>query len=167
LNGLGEAMLRIISLLTVVLISASIVCAQSNKTITSPPKPTPLNVKFCDLFRKPDFYDGKEIRFRATYDRAGGFLVSTFFTRDCKYDENNAIWVHFDRYSIKATSKPEIVQQLEEELSYEGSFVSSMTEMVVVGVFDKSKGVGYGRERRYRYLFTVRTIEKIWPTERI
>lgn len=125
-----------------------------------------LNVAFCDLLRNPDFYDGKDVRFRATFVSSSMHLVSTFYDKACN-DKNYLTWAEFDESSVKASSKPDVIRKLEKEvLLPETNFVTSETELLVTGVFHKPNKTGYGRDYKYRFMITVNSIERIGDTKR-
>ena len=77
-------------------------------------------------------------------------------------------WAEFDGVSIKANSKPEIHQKVEEQILCGRCSADNHwreTEMLVVGIFDGSD-IGHGSLGKYRFMVTVKKVEEISETEK-
>jgi hypothetical protein len=122
-------------------------------------------ITFCDLINNPDLYDGKEVRFQATY--LANSEVGAFGNPYCSSKENRT-WAEFDSSSIKASSKPEIYQKIEEQILCGKCGAEThwrQTEMLVTGIFNGSD-IGHGRFGEYRFMVTVKNVEEIGETEK-
>lgn len=154
--------MKLYSLIIVLLLSWLPALAQSNKSVESSDIPT---ITFCDLIQNPDLYHGKEVRFRATY--LANFEVAAFGDSNCTTKENRT-WAEFDGVSIKASSKSEIYQKVEEQILCGRCGVDKdwrETEMLVTGIFDGSD-TGHGRLGKYRFMVTVKNVEEISETKK-
>ena len=154
--------MKLYPLIIVLLLSGLPILAQNNKSPESLNIPT---ITFCDLIQNPDLYDGKEVRFRAKY--LANFEVAAFGDPNCTTKENRT-WAEFDGTSIKASSKPEIYQKVEEQIlcgRCGGDNYWRETEMLVTGIFHGSD-IGYGRLGEYRFMVTVKHVEEISETEK-
>jgi len=151
--------------LTLVL-SLSLVAAQENKPVKSEPKvPT---VAFCQLLRNPDSYDGKEVRFRATYRY--GFEASEFFDPGCFGDEKFTNWVEFDD-AVKANMNPEVLKKFEDSFCCrqrdESIWTIFETELQVIGTLYKPNGKGYGRDANPHYfLIRVSRVDEVGASKK-
>ena len=155
------AVMTIYSLIIVPLLILLPPPVQNNRSIE------PLNIPtviFCDLIQRPDLYDGKEVRFRAKY--LANSRVAAFGDPYCTAKENRT-WVEFDGTSIKASSKAETYQKVEEQILCGRCGAEKdwrETELLVTGVFDASD-TGHGRLSRYRFRVTVKSVEEIGETQ--
>jgi hypothetical protein len=148
-------------------VSLSFLQANAKKTGPIQLKSDTSTICVCDLLRHPDRYDGKKVKFRAKYVSA--FEVSAFITLNCT-DEENSMWVEFDRSLISISSKPEVLRKVEEQVYcclLSGLSYIRKTEMLVTGTFHKPNKEGYGHDNKYRFLVTVKSIEEIGNTEKI
>ena len=135
---------------------------QNNKSAELSDIPT---ITFCDLIQNPDLYDGKELRFRAKY--LANSEVGAFGDPYCSSKENRT-WAEFDGVSIKANSKPEIYQEVEERILCGKCGAENHwreTEMLVTGIFTGSD-IGHGRLGEYRFMVAVKRVEEISETEK-
>lgn len=147
-------------------ISESLVAAQKNTLLKSEPKvPT---VAFCQLLRDPDSYDGKEVRFRATYRH--GFEASEFFDPGCFGDDKFTNWVEFDD-AVKTQMNPETLKKFNEAFccrtANESLWTMFETELRVLGTLHKPNGKGYGRDSNPHYfLITVKRVEEVGSSKK-
>jgi hypothetical protein len=131
------------------------------------PKPETSTINFCDLLRNPDCYDGKEVKIHAKY--LSTFEVSAFVDSSCT-DMDSRAWVEFDRISISASAKPEILQKIKQQVyccMWGGDNYLRETKMLVKGIFHKPNKEGYGHDNKYRFMVTVKGIEEIGDTKKI
>ena len=152
--------MKIYSLIIVLLLNLLPVLAQNNKSIEALDIPT---IAFCHLIQSPDLYHGKEVRFRAKY--LANSKVAAFGDPYCSAKETRT-WAEFDGASIKASSKLEIYQKVEEQILCGRCGVDKEwreTEILVTGIFDGSD-TGHGRLGRYRFMVTVKSVEEIGET---
>src|SRR3954469_2572030 len=148
--------MKIYSLIIMLLLSLFPAFAQNNRPASS----DVLTITFCDLIQNPDLYHGKEVRFRAKY--LANSEVAVFGELNCSSKENRT-WAEFDGVSIKATSKPEIYQKMEEQILCGKCGDDNYwheTEMLVTGIFNGSD-IGHGRFGKYRFMVTVMSVEEI------
>jgi len=135
--------------------------AQTNRSGESLEIPT---VIFCHLIQSPELFHGKEVRFRAKY--VANSKVAVFGDPYCTSKENRT-WAEFDGESIKASSKPEIAQKVDEQIFCGSCGVDKEwreTDVLVTGVFDASD-TGHGRLGKYRFKVMVKSVEEIGETE--
>lgn len=154
--------MKLYTLIAVLLLSFLPALAQNNKSNESLDVPT---ITFCDLIQNPDLYHGKEVRFRARY--FANSEVGVFGDANCTTKENGT-WAEFDGTSIKASSKSEIYQKVEEQILCGRCGADKdwrETEMLVTGIFDASD-TGHGRLGKYRFMVMVRSVEEISDTEK-
>jgi hypothetical protein len=148
--------------LVIVLLLSWLPSQAQNRAIESSGIPT---ITFCDLIQNPDLYDGKEVRFRATY--LANSEVAAFGDPNCSSKENRT-WAEFDGTSIKSSSGTEIYQKVKEQILC-GHCVATNhwreTEMLVTGIFNGSD-IGQGRLGEYRFMVTVKNVEEISETEK-
>jgi hypothetical protein len=134
--------------------------AQSNKPIETSNTPT---VTFCDLVYNPDIFDGREVRFRATY--LSNSKVAAFIDQNCMAKDKRT-WAEFDGISIKASTSPEIFEKIEKQI-FCGKCGDDNnwreTEMLVTGIF-RGDDIGHGRLGKYRFMVTVKNVEEIGDT---
>jgi hypothetical protein len=147
----------------------------STPTVSGAEIPT---VTYCDLLRKPSFYDKKVVRVRVLY--VTGFEVSAF--EDPKCDENRSTWVEFGRDYRTCTTKS-VDANLESIINPPRKDIpgvleipgATRAELVVVGEFNGPKpGIRIGPEGRrvltghghlgsYPYRFVVKCVEEAKP----
>jgi hypothetical protein len=121
-------------------------------------------VEFCEMLRHPNLYARKEVRVRALYTLV--FEVSAFSSSDCKNDEY-LTWVEFDN-SVERSTEPEILKKFRKQMIryMDERWVIFDTELLVTGLLDNAEA-GYGHLGMYRFLFTVKSIEKVGKTKKI
>lgn len=154
--------MKIYLLLIVLLLSIAPNLAHNNSSSKSSDITT---ITFCDLIQNPDLYDGKEVRFRARY--IANSEVAAFGDPNCSSKENRT-WAEFDGVSIKATSKPQIYQKVEEQILCGKCGADNHwreTELLVTGIFNGSD-TGHGRLGQYRFMVTIKNVEEISETEK-
>jgi hypothetical protein len=149
------------SIIFLLLVSLLPAFAQNNR-----PESTDIPfITFCDLIQNPDLYHGREVKFRAKY--LANSEVAAFVDPNCS-SKDNRTWAEFDGTSIKATSRSEIYQKVEEQILCGSCGVDNHwreTEMLVTGIFDGSD-IGHGRLGAYRFMLMVKTVEEISETEK-
>src|SRR5262249_39676107 len=126
----------------------------------------------CDLIRDSKLYDGKEIRFRATY--LSTFEHSAFVDGRCT-DREHLTCVEFDNAKIEASTTPEVLEKVKAQILccvYAGFAYFRETNVVVTGVFVSSPNRAtsngkYGHDSMYRFLVTVKSVHKVEPTKTI
>ena len=156
------ALMSIYPLLFALMLSVFPGLAQDTKSVEAPNIPT---VAFCDLVYNPDNFNGKEVRFRATY--LSNTKVAAFADQTCM-EKDKRTWVEFDGGSIKASAPPEMFERVEEQIlcgKCGGGDGWRETEMVVRGVFH-GDDTGHGRFGKYRFMVTVRNVEEMGVTVR-
>src|SRR5687767_13134934 len=84
--------------------------AQNENSIEASNIPT---VTFCDLVNNPDMFDGREVRFRATY--LYNSKVAAFVDQNCQARDKRT-WAEFDGIAIKASSPPGLFEKVEEQI---------------------------------------------------
>lgn len=127
------------------------------------PKAQAQTIAFCDLVKKPEAYDGKEVKFRARY--ISTFEVSAFVHSDCE-DNPKRTWVEFDDTSVSHLTDPHLLTKVHEQVlccMWSGSSIRE-TEMVVTAVFHKPRNQGYGHSNEYCSMVTVKSVQEIGPT---
>ena len=151
--------------LSTVLLFLSLIPSQAQGSNSHKAKADIPTVPYCEIFRHPNLYVGKEIRFRALYTSV--FEMSAFSSAQCKGDSYMA-WVDFEHTSIASSTKPKTYQRFERMMNryFDETWVVFNTEMVVTAIFDNSKA-GYGHMGMYRFLARVKTIEKVGKTKKI
>lgn len=155
--------MKLYSLLIMLFVTLLPAFAQNNRSTESAEIPT---VIFCHIIQSPELFHGKEVRFRAKY--LANSKVGVFGDPYCTSKENRT-WAEFDASSIKAFSKPEISQKVDEQILCGSCGVDKEwreTEVLVTGVFDGSD-TGHGRLGKYRFRVTVKSVEEIGQTETI
>jgi hypothetical protein len=163
-----ETMFKKVGLRTLLLFMSVLIAnghSSLNKNFQSKPE-TP-TVAFCDLLCNSNTYDGKEVSFRAKY--ISTFEVAAFADSNCA-DEDNRTWAEFDRSSIKASTKPDVLKKVEEQVyccMWAGLSEIRETEMLITGIFHKSNAQGYGHDNEYRFMVTVKSVKEIGSTKKI
>lgn len=131
-------------------------------------------VGLCEILRKPENYDGKEIRVQATYHI--GFEHSYFRDSSCKeyavestpYWMGNVIWATFDRPTIQTSTEHDVYEEFNREARpcCPSGWSDTKMEMTVVGSFSMAKDkAGYGHSERYALQIVVSKIEKVSATK--
>jgi hypothetical protein len=132
-------------------------------------------VSLCDLMSKPNDYDGKEIRVRATYNV--GFEWAYFNDTSCKgralkstpFRYANVVWAEFGN-SVETSSRPEIYEKFRwaEGFCCPEGWRTKHTELLVTGKFSKAGsddvGKGYGNDGRYAFQIVVDKVEEVGVT---
>lgn len=160
-----------ISLLLVALCSLVSVQGQSLRTNDAQSSSADIpTVTLCDLYSKPDDYNGKEVRVRARYHI--GFEHSYFGDTSCKvfavkttpFWIGNIVWADFDE-SIKASTKPEVYKQFKEAASVccPDGWRDTQVDLVITGRFCKAeeKDSGYGHGGIHALKIVVNKIEEV------
>jgi hypothetical protein len=154
--------MKIYILLLAVLLSNLPAQAQNDKPVEASDVPT---VTFCDLVHNPDVFDGREVRFRATY--LSNSEVAALVDQNCLAKDKQT-WVEFDGISIKASATPELYEKVEEQI-FCGKCGDDNnwreTQMLVTGIFH-GDDIGHGRLGEYRFMVTVKKVEEIGITEK-
>lgn len=148
----------------ILLLSLISVKAQQPEVRQSTPEiPT---VAFCDLLRNPEFYDGKEVRFRAIL--SSGFEVSALSDPACDGKEEFLTWVEFDK-SVYTSSKPEVLEKFKKVFCCryvdDPEWIMKKTELLVMAVFHKQNDEGYGHTNIFRFLVTIKRVEEVGVPE--
>jgi hypothetical protein len=163
--------LKLLITLPLILMSAvSAASGQKKEAIDSTSKRATLSL--CDLIHEASLYDGKEVKFRATY--LSTLEHSAFVDGKCT-DKDHSTWVEFDFEKIRASTKPEILDKVEAQIfccMYAGLEYFRTTNMVVTGLFVSSPNQGlaygkYGHDSMYTFLIKVRGVTEIEPTKTI
>ena len=156
------ALMKIYILLLALLLAILPSPTQNNKPVEVSDIPT---VTFCDLVHNPDIFDGKEVRFRATY--LSNSKVAALVDQSCLAKDKRT-WVEFDGISIKASAPPELYEKVETQI-FCGKCGDDNnwreTEILVTGIF-RGDDIGHGRLGKYRFMVTVKKIEEIGITEK-
>lgn len=157
------AHMKIYTLLLALLLSALPAPAQNNKPIEASNIPI---VTLCVLIHNPDTFDGREVRFRATY--LSNSKVATFVDQNCMVKDKRA-WAEFDGISIKAAAPPGLYEKVEEQILCGKCGDDNKwreTEMLVTGIFHGDE-IGHGRLGKYRFMVTVKNVEEMGITEKV
>jgi hypothetical protein len=157
------AHMKIYGLLLTLLLCVLPTPAQNNKPVEASNIPT---VTFCDLVNNPDIFDGREVRFRATY--LANSKVATFVDQSCLAKDKRT-WAEFDGLSIKAAAPPEIFERVKEQIlcgKCGDDHQWRETEMLVTAIF-RGDDFGHGRLGKYRFMVTVTNVEEIGMTEKV
>ena len=155
--------MRIVLFIFVLVVSCIPAKAQGSKSHKS--KSDIQTVSYCEILRHPNLYVGKEIRFRALYTSV--FEMSAFSSALCKGD-SYMVWVEFEDASIQSSTRAQTYQRFEKMMTRyaDERWVIFNTEMLVTAVLDNSQ-TGYGHMGMYRFLATVKSIEKLGKTKKI
>jgi hypothetical protein len=132
----------------------------------------PISVAYCDLLRKPDFYDRKLIRVKAIY--SAHFEMSALRDPTCSRDFLWT-WVDFDEKHPTCT-KPEVSESFEAAVASNNPETTeedtNKAEVVFVGLFEVAHHLeirnkiptnAYGHMGMYRFQLTVSCIEGVKP----